>query len=185
MTEDKWKSSCVSFERGGVLRGRIKSVCPCKVAGGIQNPMLWTLKLESEFWFPLKKNPESSTWNLESTVRNQESKTVFDWLHGTKSWSNRYGQNFNAEGNLWENIDFCSSKDLELQLVQQCRAVLNSTAHILLLQCHSNVSWQSLTSWSLRFNFWFSKFLRIEYWVKVLHHIWLKLYVHLKHVLSI
>ena len=41
---------------------------------------LWNGLLESGIQVPLTKNPESSTWNLQSMAWNPESKTVLDSL---------------------------------------------------------------------------------------------------------
>ena len=60
-------------------------------ATGIWNPGLWNpeynsknpesfQRLKSGIQVPLRKNPESSTWNLESTAWNPESKRVLDSL---------------------------------------------------------------------------------------------------------
>lgn len=164
------------------MESRIPCIWLWNSAQGIRNPTNdWNLN--SEFHWRRIQSPVPGIQNPQFGIKNPRLCLI--GFTGAKGWSNLQGYNLNAEGNLWENTDFCSSKDLELRLVQQCSAVLNASAHILLLQYHSNVSWHSLTSWCLRLNSWFSKCLRTEYCVKVLHHIWLKLYVHLKHILSI
>ena len=54
-----------------------------KLICGIRNSGLWNLEYSSrnpEFQVPMIKNPESSTWDSESTVWNPESKTLLIFL---------------------------------------------------------------------------------------------------------